>query len=509
MKKFFAALAAVSALQAQAETYLRECAPTGAAPDAPAMVVIGDSYVQNHKRPTEETWHYKLAVKRGMNYFNYGRNGNCLAFDRRGWGEAMINRMDELHTPAALVIVIAGHNDAGYIDTSEYVANGKSTPEKAARKTEERKAAFRAAVGTMCDGLKAKYPDAQIVWVSPWQVDRPYFDFVIATEREICAEKGVEFVDATATSGISPNDPQVRKKLFQGSGDTAHLNRFGHDRMLAAMEKRLAGERAPAAAAAPAESTADEIAKYESGGQLAADPTEVEVDAPKDMKLILCIGQSNMAGRGKLEDADREVVPGAYKLDRDGKWVAAKSPYHFDRQYAAVGPVDNFVREYLKDHPGETVGVVPCAVGGSPVRDWDPKRGKHFARAMRRAKIARENGEFIAILWHQGETDAAKWKGPDSDASKAYPGKVKEIVEAFRAELGDVPAVVGEIGHWLRPDGDHGAWINPAIRSIPEILPISAAAGAGGLKNQDRHHFDRESQIELGRRYYEAWKQID
>ena len=78
-------------------------------------------------------------------------------------------------------------------------------------------------------------------------------------------------------------------------------------------------------------STADDIARYESGGQLAADPAEVPVDAPKDMKLILCIGQSNMAGRAKPTDEDRAVVANAYKLNRDNKWVVAKSPYHFDR----------------------------------------------------------------------------------------------------------------------------------------------------------------------------------
>jgi len=65
-----------------------------------------------------------------------------------------------------------------------------------------------------------------------------------------------------------------------------------------------------------AASTADDIARYESGGQLAADPTEVPVDAPKDMRLILCIGQSNMAGRAKPTDEDRAVVMNAYKLNR-------------------------------------------------------------------------------------------------------------------------------------------------------------------------------------------------
>ena len=259
-------------------------------------------------------------------------------------------------------------------------------------------------------------------------------------------------------------------------------------------------------------STADDIKKYESGGELAIDPAEHPVDAPNDMKLILCIGQSNMAGRGKMTAADREIVPNAYKLNRDGKWVAAKSPYHYDRAYAAVGPVDDFVKMYLADHPGETVGVVPCAVGGSAVATWLPDGkngpGANYAKALDRVRIAAANGKFIAILWHQGETDAAKY---DADAlMKTYPGRVKSIADALRKELGDetLPFIVGEIGRWKRGDGDHAAKINPAIRKAAEIIPNSGLATSEGLNNQDRHHFDRDSQRMLAERYYQAFKNL-
>lgn len=267
-----------------------------------------------------------------------------------------------------------------------------------------------------------------------------------------------------------------------------------------------------AVVSARADSTAADIAKFESGGMLPPDPSEVAVEAPRDMKLILCIGQSNMAGRAKMLDEDREIVPNAYKLNRDNKWVAAKAPYHFDKKYAAVGPVDDFVRLYLKDHPGESVGVVPCAVGGTSVTTWVAEgkhgAGKNFTAALERAKAASQNGRFIAILWHQGETDAAKY-GADA-LMKTYPVRVKGIAEALRRELGDdtIPFIVGEIGRWKRGDGDHAARINPCIDKVAEILPRSGVASSEGLRNQDRHHFDRESQRTLARRYYEAWKKI-
>ena len=260
--------------------------------------------------------------------------------------------------------------------------------------------------------------------------------------------------------------------------------------------------------------SADDIARYEAVGELARDPAEKPVDAPKDMKLVLCMGQSNMAGRAKMSDADREVVPRAYKLDRDGRWVAAKAPYHFDKTVAAVGPVDEFVRRYLADHPGESIGVVPCAVGGSPFYSWNPppkgeRKGVNYAKALERAKIAQANGKFIAILWHQGETDTAKGKD-ETVLNESYPKDFARMMSELRKELGegDVPVIAGEIGRWMRPDGDHAARINPGIGKIPSLLPKSAVVSSEGLANQDRHHFDREGQRILGGRYYDAFKSL-
>ena len=98
-------------------------------------------------------------------------------------------------------------------------------------------------------------------------------------------------------------------------------------------------------------------------------------------------------------------------------------------------------------------------------------------RRRPREKMAQANGEFVAVLWHQGETDAAK-----------------------------VPVIVGEIGRWMRNDGDHAAKVNPAIHECTNRVENCACVSSEGLKNQDQHHFDGPSVKTLGDRYYEAWK---
>ena len=56
--------------------------------------IIGDSYVANHRRPKEETWHSMVASKYGMTYRNYGRNGCCIAFnrDKDGFGPSLLEK---------------------------------------------------------------------------------------------------------------------------------------------------------------------------------------------------------------------------------------------------------------------------------------------------------------------------------------------------------------------------------------------------------------------------------
>ncbi|HUU42399.1 MAG TPA: sialate O-acetylesterase, partial [Planctomycetota bacterium] len=47
--------------------------------------------------------------------------------------------------------------------------------------------------------------------------------------------------------------------------------------------------------------------------------------------VYLLLGQSNMAGRGKVEPQDREMHPRVFMLTKEGTWVPASEPVQFDR----------------------------------------------------------------------------------------------------------------------------------------------------------------------------------
>lgn len=189
--------------------------------------VLGDSYVRNHKEPMENTWHYKLAKKHGMEYYNYGRNGNCIALDLKQWGTGMYRRYADMRDSLDYVVVIAGHNDAARLDS---IGIGL----------------FRERLGVLCEGLIEKYPEARIMFFTPWTCkdfmgsDR---EKVVDAMLEVCGSYGIPVFDAARRSGIYAASETFRRRYFQSGGvkDTAHLNARGHDRFLPVAEAFILG----------------------------------------------------------------------------------------------------------------------------------------------------------------------------------------------------------------------------------------------------------------------------
>lgn len=203
------------------------------------IAFLGDSYVQNHRRPETEAWHCLLAKKYQMHYLNFGRNGNRIVFPHPKQGMVMMQRFTEIPDDADYIVVIAGHNDANAINR----LNGDKAVTDDSPETKEKREAMIAQFKEGCHefvgALKARYPKAKIAFVTPWAVDSPYFPFVIDTIKAETAAQGIPCYDAATLSGVNPNDGEYRKKYFQSSGDTAHLNAQGHRLMLEKIEPFL------------------------------------------------------------------------------------------------------------------------------------------------------------------------------------------------------------------------------------------------------------------------------
>lgn len=239
----------------------------------------------------------------------------------------------------------------------------------------------------------------------------------------------------------------------------------------------------------------------------------VTLPAKERFHLFLLVGQSNMAGRGVIEPQDLEPQPRVLMLSKDGAWVPAVAPLHFDKpDVVGVGLGRTFGSEIAKAAPDVTVGLIPCAVGGSPIAAWEPgvyyqPTDSHpYDDALRRARLAMQHGTLRGILWHQGESDA------QPELAAVYEDKLHALVARFREALDapDVPFIAGQMGQFAeRPWDDDKRRVDAAHRALPEKVPHCAFVSSDGLAHKgDEVHFDTPSYRELGRRYAVAYQEL-
>ena len=167
-------------------------------------------------------------------------------------------------------------------------------------------------------------------------------------------------------------------------------------------------------------------------GQETAEPPE---DGSR-FHLFLLAGQSNMAGRGKVEPQDLEPHPRVLMLNQANEWVPAVDPLHFDKpKIVGVGVGKTFAIDYANANPNITVGLVPCAAGGSPISSWQPggyhsqTKSHPYDLALSRMKHVMTSGTLKGILWHQGESDSKP------KASEVYEQKLHELIDRCAKNL--------------------------------------------------------------------------
>ena len=244
-------------------------------------------------------------------------------------------------------------------------------------------------------------------------------------------------------------------------------------------------------------------------GMFAGATTAFGQTVPDKMDLYLLIGQSNMAGRGTTDAASQPNSQKIWAINRQNEWKMAADPLHADKPaVVGVGPGLTFAQEVFKKHPDRPIGLIPCAVGGSGIDDWQPGV-KHeqtgifaYDEMLARVKEAQKRGTIKGIIWHQGESDSSPEK------KDAYAAKLADFFKRLRRDTDteNVPLVVGTLGDFYVSKNPDAAAVNQIIADYAKANKRVYLASASGLTHKgDDTHFDASSARELGRRYAEAF----
>jgi hypothetical protein len=244
--------------------------------------------------------------------------------------------------------------------------------------------------------------------------------------------------------------------------------------------------------------------------------------------VYLLTGQSNMSGRGLIEEltpAERTPDPAIQLYGNDEKTRPALDPLDdaagqvdavsSDAGIAAVGPGLFFARATrgLRDRP---ILLVPCAKGGSSIGQWKPNAGKPnagkpggerdtlYGSCLARARAV--GGKVKGILWYQGETDAGR-----ADSAEAWRAAFEALVSQFRQDLNDprLPIVIVQLADPPSPQVSapktYPSWAAiQAVQAGPLPACVAMVPARGLPMKPDELHLTTAAQRVVGVRLAQA-----
>jgi len=199
--------------------------------------------------------------------------------------------------------------------------------------------------------------------------------------------------------------------------------------------------------------------------------------------LFMIAGQSNAAGYGKDPAYDPPEL-GVHILRNSGQWDLASHPlnestntlHEVNMEHSNPGssPYLHFGK-LLKKNLGYPIGLLQSALGGSPLRLWNPDENGVLYRNMIEI-IKSQGGDIKGILWYQGCSDACE------DCCGSYLERFRNMVEYTRKDLGlrELPILTIQLNRCLgqASDQENRFWgmvreaQRQAARTIPKVYIV-------------------------------------
>ena len=222
--------------------------------------------------------------------------------------------------------------------------------------------------------------------------------------------------------------------------------------------------------------------------------------------LYVIAGQSNSVGYAREPINDSPQI-GISVRRYNGCWDLASHPLHdatdtktlvnMEWGNPAVSPYLNFAK-IIYQNVKYPIGLIPTALGGSPLSRWNPAEKGDLYSAM--LSILKTCGKIKAMLWYQGCSDTEP-----EQAAKSYGERFANMVKEFRKEMKilDLPIFTYQINrfHCIGLERTHlWAMLKETQRIIPKKIKNVFVMSTNDCICCDAIHINSVYNIELGLR---------
>jgi hypothetical protein len=241
--------------------------------------------------------------------------------------------------------------------------------------------------------------------------------------------------------------------------------------------------------------------------------------------LWLLAGQSNMEGNGELsERAEPHPLVRCFTMARS--WEMAREPLHIvgespDSVHNGGAPLSPQDAEALRakpmgrgaglglrfakimaDETGLPQGLIPCAHGGTSMRQWSPglaSKGEASLYGSMLKTLRRLGQPLAGVLWYQGCDDAREAE------EGQYVQRMVALVASLRDDLkqAGLPWLMAQIGRVTGRDWEVESWhrIQEKQRRLPEYIPYLDVCATADLELDDWIHLSGQAFDEPARRF--------
>ncbi len=193
------------------------------------IYIMGDSYFNDHVYGETSPSPYNLpaliAKKYGMTLANYAKSGSSVSAYVTT-NNPMCRRITQMSAGSPDIVILEGGRNDLNIDAplgTLYTGTGSE------RQLSLDETTFYGAVNSCIAQLKAKYPNAMIIGMTCWKVNRhstggvtqeQYADAMVRA----CAANGVPCIDAAHFSVVRMDDADFRAAYCRDATDISHMN---------------------------------------------------------------------------------------------------------------------------------------------------------------------------------------------------------------------------------------------------------------------------------------------